>query len=526
MQMVIKTFFLAGLLAGLSTASHRVGFVAPIEENSPSTIQVINAFYIGLYNASEIVGQPIDLLVYFTGSYDDNILASKAARLLIANGTDIIAYVQDFYTVADYASNSSIFAIGYQNDVQQFVGSRVLCSTVNNWPTIYDILVKNLIQVLATPNCTVHQNLTDCPLESIWTYKEFGISSDFVTLGTISYFVNNSTVQIVNDSYTQFYYNYTATFCNAELLSTISGFNSTTGCISDTISRNIPLLSQIQNLGYVTYTPIPFDLQVSFVAIINTGVVLSLIVILSFFGLTIYYRKTKQIVYASFKFCLLMLFGALLIVIGVSVATTEATQGSCYFQFWFIGIGFITLYGFLVAKTWRIALIFSKLKTLESIVYTDTRVFINGTIFVGIEIILLIVLNSINGVTVITPVFSYDDLGNQTVRNICNVTGNSAYDVVYVALAFKLVLIIAACIIIYRARSVDAEFNESSQIANCMYSLAFAIFILASLYNQIVDFESRLLIICIGLIFTTLYTLTWLFIPKFLSIKNAKNNKS
>ncbi len=123
--------YLSGIVAGKMTESNVIGYVAafPI----PEVIRGINAFTLGVLS----VNPDVEVRVVWTNTWYDPVKEREAAVALLNAGADIIAQHQDTTEPQKAAQERGKFSIGYDADMQPFVGESVLVSPVWNWGAYY-----------------------------------------------------------------------------------------------------------------------------------------------------------------------------------------------------------------------------------------------------------------------------------------------------------------------------------------------------------------------------------------------------
>ena len=123
--------YLSGLVAGASTKSNIIGYVAafPI----PEVIRGINAFTLGVRE----VNPDAEVRVVWTNTWFGPPEEKEAADALLAAGADMIAQHQDTTEPQKAAADAGALSIGYDSDMAQFVGDTVLTSPVWNWGVKY-----------------------------------------------------------------------------------------------------------------------------------------------------------------------------------------------------------------------------------------------------------------------------------------------------------------------------------------------------------------------------------------------------
>ena len=131
--------YLSGLVAGSMTENNQIGYVAafPI----PEVIRGINAFTLGVRE----VNPEATVQVVWTNTWYDPVKEREAAQALLDQGVDMIAQHQDTTEPQKAAQEAGALSIGYDSDMQQFVGDTVLTSPVWNWGTYYVDTIQNVL---------------------------------------------------------------------------------------------------------------------------------------------------------------------------------------------------------------------------------------------------------------------------------------------------------------------------------------------------------------------------------------------
>ena len=169
--------YLSGLVAGASTQSNIIGYVAafPI----PEVIRGINAFTLG----AREVNPDVEVRVVWTNTWFGPPEEKEAADALLAAGADMIAQHQDTTEPQKAAADAGALSIGYDSDMAQFVGDTVLTSPVWNWGVKYIEIAE---QVMAG---------TYDGSESYWG----GMDEDVVALAPLSDRVSAATAALVEE---------------------------------------------------------------------------------------------------------------------------------------------------------------------------------------------------------------------------------------------------------------------------------------------------------------------------------------
>jgi basic membrane protein A and related proteins len=131
-----ETAYLAGVLAGKSTKSNKLGFVGSIP--IPEVIRNANAFLLG----AQSVNPKSTLKIIWVNSWFDVGKEKEAAETLIAQGADVLIQNTDSTAVVQTAEAKGKFAIGWDSDMAKFAPKAHLASSVINWGPYYIDAVK------------------------------------------------------------------------------------------------------------------------------------------------------------------------------------------------------------------------------------------------------------------------------------------------------------------------------------------------------------------------------------------------
>ncbi len=130
--------YLAGLVAGMTTKSNYIGFVAPFP--IPEVIREIDSFALG----AQEVNPKVTVHVIWTNSWFNPIKERSASETFIANGADIIASGCDSPASIEGAKKAHIYAIGYDRDIHSKFPKTVLTSRVWHWGTFYTKVMQEI----------------------------------------------------------------------------------------------------------------------------------------------------------------------------------------------------------------------------------------------------------------------------------------------------------------------------------------------------------------------------------------------
>lgn len=128
--------YLAGIVAGLTTKTDKIGYVAAMDNSEVN--RGINAFALGVLR----VNKDARVIVSYTGSWDDKTNEYTACENLYKDeNIDVVTYHQNRFYVAEKADELGIYSIGYHY-VPDNMSDRFLTAVVCKWSTTYEKLLK------------------------------------------------------------------------------------------------------------------------------------------------------------------------------------------------------------------------------------------------------------------------------------------------------------------------------------------------------------------------------------------------
>lgn len=128
--------YLAGIVAGMKTASGRIGYVAAMENNEVN--RGINAFTMGVRR----VNLDAEVVVKWTGAWDDEEKEKQAAYDLINNvQADVLTYHQNRTNVVEVAESEGVYSIGY-HIAPENASEKNLTTVSCNWDQVYEEIIR------------------------------------------------------------------------------------------------------------------------------------------------------------------------------------------------------------------------------------------------------------------------------------------------------------------------------------------------------------------------------------------------
>ena len=119
--------YIQGVIAGHISQKGKAGYIAsfPI----PEVIRGINAFYLGATS----VNPKFDLDIVWVNTWYDPVKEGDAAKVLIAEGSDIITQHTDSPAALQTAEKAGVYAFGQASDMIQFAPKAQLTAIIEDW---------------------------------------------------------------------------------------------------------------------------------------------------------------------------------------------------------------------------------------------------------------------------------------------------------------------------------------------------------------------------------------------------------
>ena len=138
---IYQARYLSGIIAGLRTATGKIGYVAAMDRENSEVTGGINAFALGV----ESVNSRARVYVRVTHRWFDPLGEIEAAKMLIAEGCDVLTQHCDTSGPQIAAQEAGVWSIGYNSDMRDEAPEAVLTSTVWNWGVYYSRLVRSVL---------------------------------------------------------------------------------------------------------------------------------------------------------------------------------------------------------------------------------------------------------------------------------------------------------------------------------------------------------------------------------------------
>lgn len=127
--------FFGGMIAGHMTKTNTIGIIAAHEWQPEIE---------GFYEGANYQNKEVDVIIEYTGDWDDNQKAIMLLDKLIAKNADVIYPAGDGYnvTVIEKVKEKGHYAIGYISDQSDLGESVVLTSTVQHVDALYELVAE------------------------------------------------------------------------------------------------------------------------------------------------------------------------------------------------------------------------------------------------------------------------------------------------------------------------------------------------------------------------------------------------
>ncbi|KAN0029109.1 hypothetical protein ACTFIV_010982 [Dictyostelium citrinum] len=490
--------YLLGYYAGLATKTGVVGFVSP--GIGINTLSCDNSFYIG----AKYARPNITFLDIHTGSWYNPEVSYRAAQKLIKNGADVIGMSQDDMSVQKAlmdAGGLGLGVTGYPGHYQ--FGSDVAYSYLTNWTNLFITYANHVINDDWPAYDSFFTNLSR--KDAIFMDEfSFRVPIDIQTKTKIE--LQN----LMNTSY--------APYKSDPILESI-GLQFAGNWINDTQFRAntkiLPSEGGATVIYYGLYTiPIEFidypeSLKIGVTVVAGFCIFLCVISMI----LVIIFKEAKVIKSSSPIFCLLILFGCIVIFVGCIMFARSPTDGSCRSRVWLLSLGYTIFLGNLLVKNWRIWLLFDNPK-LKKRAITNWKLYPWVSGIVIIDIVILAIWQALGEIMAESRT-GIDSLSKYEYRNVC-ASSDQGSIALYLLLVFHGLILLVACFISFKIKVVDIEeFNESKPITTSVYIITFCLFIVIPIMVSSPTVVTQTTIICICALITTMLSIILLFGTKF-----------
>jgi len=135
-----QPMYIAGVVAGRTTKSNKIGFVA--SNPVPPIVQSINAFAMGVKS----VNPKAHVRVVWTNVWIDPATEVEAAKGLFDTGIDVLAFDQsDSLPIVKAAEGHNVKVVGCYSDAHEFAPKNWLTGASLNWAPFYTKVCKSVL---------------------------------------------------------------------------------------------------------------------------------------------------------------------------------------------------------------------------------------------------------------------------------------------------------------------------------------------------------------------------------------------
>lgn len=138
---IYQARYLSGIVAGMNTATNRIGYVAAQDSSSSEVTGGIDAFAMGVY----AVNPDAQIYVKVTNSWYDPDAEREATELLLSMNCDVMAQHCDTPYPQTLAQEHGVYGVGYNSDMSKETPDSCLCSVIWNWSAYYTSAVQSVI---------------------------------------------------------------------------------------------------------------------------------------------------------------------------------------------------------------------------------------------------------------------------------------------------------------------------------------------------------------------------------------------
>ncbi|MDR1048894.1 MAG: BMP family ABC transporter substrate-binding protein, partial [Synergistaceae bacterium] len=138
---IYQARYMSGVVAGLKTATGRIGYVAAMGKDNSEVTSGLDAFAMGVESVNPAAG----IYVRVIHRWLDPAGESQAARYLIEEGCDVIAQHCNTPNPQIEAQRAGVWGIGYNSDMRNDAPDATVVSVLWDWGVSYSSLVKSVI---------------------------------------------------------------------------------------------------------------------------------------------------------------------------------------------------------------------------------------------------------------------------------------------------------------------------------------------------------------------------------------------
>mmetsp|Transcript_33213 Transcript_33213/g.51923 ORF Transcript_33213/g.51923 Transcript_33213/m.51923 type:complete len:854 (-) Transcript_33213:105-2666(-) len=216
--------------------------------------------------------------------------------------------------------------------------------------------------------------------------------------------------------------------------------------------------------------------------------------------ITLIYRREKAMLSATPPFLYLIILGTIMMLTTVYLLSPDPTPGLCISWIWLLSLGFTLSFGSLLIKNYRVAKILGNTRQFFKKKIQLNRLFAMLFVVFLLDCVFLILFTVIDMPSVRHNECKYED---------------AAQIMIIILIAYKAVLVLPACWISWQTQAIEnSNFNESKHINWAVYNASIVGVILIPIIATTDEVDSQYIILCCGIIFGSLFTESFLMLPK------------
>ena len=123
--------YLAGIVAGGTTKSHVIGFVAA--HPTPETVWYVRAFTQGALSVDPVA----QVRTIYVNAWSNSRAETDAANALMRDGADVLAHYTGTPATVAAAENQGVASISFHSDLRWYAPNNYLTGVLHNWGAYY-----------------------------------------------------------------------------------------------------------------------------------------------------------------------------------------------------------------------------------------------------------------------------------------------------------------------------------------------------------------------------------------------------
>jgi gamma-aminobutyric acid type B receptor len=225
-------------------------------------------------------------------------------------------------------------------------------------------------------------------------------------------------------------------------------------------------------------------------------------------------RKTKLMKAAQPAFCLLFLFGAMLLNISLAFTTGPNDAGMCNVRPWLFNCGFTLAFAALFQKIFRVWKLFDNPR-LKKVKVTNTMLMMNIAQMLFVEVLLMVIWSIADPITP-TETTETDATAGDIVSTECLSNTQLGEFIPLLQGLWKVLLVLYGCFLAFKTRNVGSAFSESRHITIGIFAVAGigGLILLVTVLLEGIPIKAKLIFMTIGVVIATAVATLVVFAPK------------